>query len=92
MPILVRGGETEYLFRIEKMWDCDVKRRQMNGIRDPRHSLSPRKLADSAGVAGTMVTDRDCLSKGKKESTGIFLRWDSHFRECGPDGSGSGES
>ena len=29
-------------------------------------SLSPRTLADFAEEAGTMVTDRECLSKGKK--------------------------
>ena len=26
----------------------------------------------------------------KRGCTGIFLRWDSYFRECGPDSSGSG--
>ena len=42
-------------------------------------SLFLRKLADSAEEAGTIVTDRDCLSKGKKgevlgSSSGEILR------------------
>ena len=57
----------------------------MNDQRDSRPRISLQELADSAEEAGTMITDRDCLSKGKK---GKYR--DSHPRECGPNGSGLG--
>ena len=71
---LFRVGETGYLIQIGKMRSCDVKL---------------WKLADSAEEAGMIITDRDCLSKGKKRKyrdlpqVGFLLS-----RVCEPDGYG----
>ena len=62
------------------------------GPRTPGISLSLRTLADSAEVAGTMVTERECLSKGKKRKYRGSFSGKIPTRESEPDSSGSKES
>ena len=62
------------------------------GDQEPQASLSLRTLADSAEVAGTMVTERECLSKGKKRKYRGSFSGKIPTRESEPDSSGSKES
>ena len=90
MPIVDQEGELGTWFQ-NRLYTELQRERKTDEFTTPdislSLSLSPRKLSDSAEEAGTIVAARDCLSKG---SIKTFLRWDSHFRKCEPDGSGSG--
>ena len=75
--LLFREDETGYL--VQNRVNAELRRERKadersKGFATPNISLSlsPLKLINLAEEAGTMVTARDCLAKGKKEEVSGF--------------------